>query len=327
MIKSKKQKHMSLQHGANTIIDQCLKIEKNEKVLILNDGNDQDLINSLLNALEERNIDAELMEYEEPENHGDEPPTNVANAMKEFDVVIAPTNKSISHTEARKEANNTGTRVATLPGVNKEIWNSSLQADYDEVERITEKASELISEAEEIRVETPSGTDLTFEVDFETFHNDTGKITESGGFGNLPAGEPNGYPEKISGTLVVDHFPFAPSGTKVEIEDGEVISIEHPEDVEESELSKRLEDTPCANKIAEFGFGTNPEATLIGKVLQDEKVLGTIHIAFGDNCSYVKEGDSRRNPCNIHWDTVCEDPTVWFDDDKVLDEGEPVFLD
>lgn len=318
---------MSLREGAETIIDQCLKIQEDEEVLVLNDGNDEDLINSLLEVLEEKGIEHELLVYKEPENHGEEPPEHVAERMKEVDVVIAPTLKSLSHTNARKDSNGAGTRVATLPGVNREIWESSLQADYSEVKRITKKASDLIEESSEVRITTPSGTDISFQIDFDTYHSDTGIIDEEGGFGNLPAGEPNGYPVGISGMLVIDHFPFAPSGTKVEIVDGEVVSIEHPEGVEESELSRKLEELECGRRIAEFGFGTNPEATLIGKVLQDEKVLGTVHIAFGDNCSYVPEGDDRRNPCEIHWDTVCEDPTVWFDDEKVLNEGEPVFLD
>ncbi|MFB6215595.1 MAG: aminopeptidase, partial [Candidatus Aenigmatarchaeota archaeon] len=113
---------------------------------------------------------------------------------------------------------------------------------------------------------------------------------------------------------------------KVEIRDGEVVAIES-RGKEKSELEKAFEDHPCAKNMAEFGFGTNPEATIIGNTLQDEKVLGTVHFAFGDNCSYIPEGDERRNPCSIHWDSVCDDPTVYFDDRKILDNGEPVFLE
>jgi len=314
---------MSLLKGAQTVIGQCLNVQENETVLILNDGNDQDLIDSLLEVLDEKEIAHELMEYEEPASQGEEPPSEVAEAMKNFDVVIAPTIKSISHTEARHNANNAGARVATLPGINKEIWNSSLQADYEEVERITKKVYGLLKETKNVRVETPSGTSISFEVDFDTYHTDTGIIHERGGFGNLPAGEPSGFPEGIEGTLVIDHFPYAPSGTKVEIRDGEVVALSHPEGVESSQLSDWLDNMDCARKIAEFGFGTNPEATLIGKTLQDEKVLGTVHIAFGDDTSYVS--DDRSNPCEIHQDTVCESPTVWFDDKKVLDKGKVVF--
>lgn len=316
---------MSLRDGAETVINQCLNVRGNERVLVLNDGNDQDLIDSLLEVLSDQGIENELVEYEEPEDHGQDPPGNVAEQMKNFDVVIAPTRKSLSHTRAREEATEAGARVATLPTVNKEIWNTSLQADYAEVEKITEKVYNLLQDTSEVRITTPSGTDLEFKVDIGTYDCDTGIIQEYGSFGNLPAGEPSGFPVGITGTLVIDHFPFAPTGTRVELRDGEVTAIEHPEN-ESSELAEAFERKPCSKKIAEFGFGTNPEATLIGNVLQDEKVLGTVHIAFGDNTFYV--GDNQRsNPCDIHWDTVCESPTVWFDNKKVLDAGKPVFLE
>lgn len=313
--------------GAETIVDQCLQIQKDETVLLLNDNNDQDLFESLFHVLDEREIEYEYVEYPEPESSGTEPPENVAQKMKEFDVVIAPTLKSISHTKARKEANDAGTRVATLPGVTKELWKTSLQADYQEVKEITEKVYKLLENTSKVRIETPSGTDIEFNVEYDTFHTDTGIINEPGDFGNLPAGEPSGYPADINGVLVLDHFPFSPSAHKVEIRDGEVVALENKEGESSSELEKVFEETPCAKKMAEFGFGTNPDATLIGNTLQDEKVLGTVHIAFGDNCSYVKEGDDRSNPCDVHWDSVCEKPTVWFDDEKVLDKGKPVFLD
>lgn len=317
---------MDLREGADTIINQCLKVEEDERVLVLNDSNDEELINSLLDILADQNIKHELIEYEEPESSGSEPPLPVAEEMKRADIVIAPTMKSLSHTEARKEANKHGARVATLPEVNKEIWTTSLLADYEEVKRITEKVYELLEDTEKVRVETPSGTDLEFDVDINTYDKDTGILSEEGAFGNLPAGEPNGYPANINGTLVIDHFQFSPKTKKVEIRDGEVVSIEDEEE-ETSELSKAFEKHPCSKKMAEFGFGTNPKATLIGNPLQDEKVLGTVHFAFGDNCSYVSEEDERRNPCEIHWDSICEKPTVWFDDKKVLDKGEPVFMD
>jgi leucyl aminopeptidase (aminopeptidase T) len=318
---------MSLRDGAETVVNECLDIGEDEKVLILNDGNDQDLIDSLIEVLEDRDIENKLIEYEEPKSSGEEPPTEVLEAMKQFDAVIAPTKKSISHTKAREEANKAGTRVATMPTVNKEIWNTSLQADYTEVKRITEKVHELLKDTSEIRVVTPSGTDLAFKVEIDTYDLDTGVIKKEGSFGNLPAGEPSGFPKDIEGVLAIDHFPFSPSVKRVEIKDGEVVALENEEGVESSKLEETFEEHPCSRKMAEFGFGTNPKATLIGNVLQDEKVLGTVHFAFGDNTSYVGSDEERSNPCDVHWDAVCESPTVWFDDLKVLDKGEPVFMD
>ncbi|MFB6208357.1 MAG: aminopeptidase [Candidatus Nanohaloarchaea archaeon] len=314
---------MSLRAGAETIVDQCLNVKPGEYVLVVNDGNDQELIDSILEVLESTGCEYDLVEYPEPENHGTEPPQDVAEAMRDADVFIAPTKKSLSHTQAREDACEAGTRGATLPGINKKIWNSSLQADYSRVEEITEKVYSMLENTSEVRVKTPSGTEFTFEVDFDSFFTDTGIIHDSGMFGNLPAGEAHGGVRNGSGTIVIDHFPFAPSGTEVRVEDSRIVDIEEES---ASELGQALAENECVRNIAEFGFGTNPEATLIGNTLQDEKVFGTVHIAFGDNTHYFSSGD-RRTECGIHWDTVCENPTVWFDDQKVLDAGKPVFLD
>ncbi|QKQ98750.1 aminopeptidase [Candidatus Nanohaloarchaea archaeon] len=316
---------MSLVEGAETIVNQCLNVQDGEEVLVVNDGNDSDLIDALFEVIDSRDVEGTYIEYEEPENHGEEPPEKVADAMQAADVVIAPTKKSLSHTDARREACDAGSRVATLPGINKTIWNSSLQADYSEVERISEKVYELLEDTDEVRITTPSGTDLTFEIDIDLFHTDTGIIHEPGDFGNLPAGEADGGILNVNGTLVTDHFPFAPEGTEVEIEDSEAVAVKHVGD-ETSGLAEAFENIEGARNLAEFGFGTNPKATLIGNVLQDEKVLGTVHIAFGDNSSYMPDGHERKVSCDIHWDTVCEKPTVWFDDRKVLDRGETVFM-
>jgi len=73
-----------------------------------------------------------------------------------------------------------------------------------------------------------------------------------------------------------------------------VVALENKTGKEESSrLQQAFEKHPCSMKMAEFGFGTNPEATLIGNTLQDEKVLGTVHFAFGDNTSYVDSDDER----------------------------------
>lgn len=214
-----------------------------------------------------------------------------------------------------------------MPGVTKEIWNTSLQADYYKVEKMSNYVYDRLSETDEVTVETSSGTRIRLEVNIDYFHRDTGIIHKPGQFGNLPAGEADGGVENVRGHFVVDHFPFSPRGTKLTIEESTVTEVQLPEQAEQSELLDAFENVEGARNVAEFGFGTNPEATLIGNILQDEKVLGTVHLAFGDNTSYMPEDHPRYVSSEIHWDSVCEDPTVHFDERIMLDEGKPVFLD
>ncbi|MDY6769243.1 MAG: aminopeptidase [Candidatus Nanohaloarchaea archaeon] len=314
---------MSLREGAKTVVHQCLNVQEDEEVIVVNDGNDPNIIDALLKVLD-KTAEYQYMEYEPGERDGEEPPERVADALHDSDVFIAPTQKSLSHTKARQAANEAGARGATMPGVTAEIWTTSLLADYEEVADLCQSVYDRLSGASTVRIETPSGTDLELEVVPDYYQQDTGIIHEPGAFGNLPAGETFGAPVNASGTLVVDHFPYAPEGTRIEIEDNRAVSVEHPEQ-EESELSEAFEEVDDARNVAEFGVGTNPAAELVGKILQDEKVLGTVHIAFGDNSSMVPDNDDNRVEADIHWDTVCEDPTVWVDDEKVIDEGEPLF--
>ncbi|MFB6166747.1 MAG: aminopeptidase [Candidatus Nanohaloarchaea archaeon] len=315
---------MSLEAGARTIVEQCLDVQPDEYTVVVNDGNDPDLFEALLDVLDERVAEYEYLEYEEPERHGEEPPESVAEEMRRSDVFIAPTRKSLSHTAARREANAEGSRGATLPGINREIWTGALLADYQRVAEISEEVHELLVSSREVEVTTPSGTELSLEVEPEYYSASDGIIREPGEFSNLPAGEAFGAPVKTSGRLVIDYFPFAPEGTVVEIEDNEAVAVQHPGE-EESRLAEAFEEVEGSRNVAEFGVGTNPEAELIGNTLQDEKVLGTVHFAFGDNSSMVPEADERRVETGLHWDAVCEDPTLRLDGTLVMEEGDPLF--
>ncbi len=318
---------MSLREGAETIINQCLKIDSSESVVVVNDNNDKELIDSLLEVLEDNGIQHRYIEYEEPEIQGTEPPQKVAKALKDSDVFIAPTVKSLSHTRAVQKACEAGARGATLPTINKEIWLNGLQADYSRVKEITDAVYDLLADVDEVTIEGPRSTDLRFKVEYDSFITDPGILTEPGKFVNLPSGEVHGGVVDMNGTLVIQHMkPYAPEseGSKVEIRDSQVVAVESDRD---NRFEQTLEQVDGARNIAEFGFGTNPEAEIIGKPLQDEKVLGTIHIAFGDNAHYFPEGHRRRVHSDIHWDSVLESPTVYFDDRKMLDAGEPVFIE
>lgn len=316
---------MSIEKGASRVVDQCLRIREGEDVVLLDDGNDPELLEALGNKVEETAGALTELFYEEPDHHGEEPPDDVADRMKTSDVFIAPTRKSISHTDARRNACKAGARGVTMPGINREIWNTSLQADYYRVRDISNRAFDLLPEKGIITIRTPSGTDLSIKMEKEFVHRDTGLIHEPGDFGNLPAGEADGGILNAKGKLVVDHFPYAPAGTEIQIDGGKAVDVRHPGDREESELSRAFKQVDGADVTAEFGIGTNPEATLIGNILQDEKVLGTVHVAFGDNTSYFPEGHPAQVKSDIHWDVVCESPTVHANDIALLKEGDPIF--
>ena len=68
--------------------------------------------------------------------------------------------------------------------------------------------------------------------------------------------------------------------------------------------------------IAELGIGTNHGAKIIGEVLEDEKVLGTAHIAIGTN---ISNGGRIKAP--VHLDGVFTKPTIYVDGKKIIENG------
>jgi len=82
-------------------------------------------------------------------------------------------------------------------------------------------------------------------------------------------------------------------------------------------LVKMLDEVgPEARNIAEIGIGTNDKVILSGLLLEDEKKLGTVHIALGNN---VSMGGNVNVP--IHLDGVIKNPTMFFDDKMVMENG------
>ena len=153
-------------------------------------------------------------------------------------------------------------------------------------------------------------------------HASSGLFRERGQWGNLPTGEAYLAPiEGASNGVVVVDGSMAGIGMvrqpiRIAVEDGYATTITGGEEGERliALLEPHGED---ARTVAEFGIGTNDKAILTGIILEDEKVMGTIHIAFGDNKSM---GGSVR--VASHLDGLIKQPTVWFDDDVVMRDGE-----
>ena len=257
------------------------------------------------------------------DQHGEEPPRPVAGAMRTADVVLAPTTKSLTHTEARSDANAAGARVATLPGITEGVFLMGLDADYEAIEAHCEDVLAQVGDAEEIRVTTPQGTDITFGLGTREWHLDTGIVHNAGEMSNLPAGEVFIAPETADGTFVVDgtmrpHGKLDGKLLSFEVEDGYVTDISDP-DIREQVETAAEEVGRDAYNLAELGIGTNVAVTdLVGSVLLDEKAGGTVHIAVGDD--HAIGGDTH---APIHLDGILTEPTVYADGAEVsLPRGE-----
>jgi|ERR1051326_339748 leucyl aminopeptidase (aminopeptidase T) len=309
-------------HSASLVaVRDCMGLQKNENVLIVTDEPLRTIGYALWQAVRELGNDVHLVEMLPRKSNGEEPTPEVAALMKVFDVILCPTSKSLTHTDARREASARGGRIATLPGVTEEIMIRCMNADYHRIAERTLRLCEMLDRTEIIRVKAPGGTDITLPKQGRSAHASTGLFREKGQSGNLPTGESYLAPvEGASNGVVVIDGSMAMIGVvkepiRIVVRDGYAGEISGG--AEAVRLSQLLEPHgKDARTVAEFGIGTNDKAILSGLILEDEKVMGTIHIAFGDNKSM---GGSVR--VASHLDGLVRAPTVWFDDTLIMKEG------
>ncbi|MEE6211018.1 aminopeptidase [Salarchaeum sp. III] len=306
----------TLEEAAETAVVQCLGVEPGETCVVVTDDKRERIGEALYAAARGVTDDATILRYPPGDQHGAEPPAPVAAAMRDSDVFLAPTTKSLSHTRARSRANEAGARGATLPGITEDVFTTGLDADYTLIRRHCADVLSQVGDADEVRVTTPAGTDITFEPGDREWLQDTGIVHESGGFSNLPAGEVFVSPETANGTYVVDGtmMPHGRLDTELtfEVEDGYVTYISD-DDVRAQVEDGEDEVGRAARNLAELGIGTNVAVTdLVGSVLLDEKAAGTVHIAIGDDAGIGGDTDAP-----LHLDGIIQNPTVYADGDEV----------
>ncbi len=240
-------------------------------------------------------------------------------------VVIAINQYSISHTVFRKLCTGfLSIRFASMPLFEPFMFYTSLQANWNLVARRSVEIASLLTDADGVRVTCPKGTDITFSIKGRNGLADTGKICSPGDFGNLPAGEAFIAPLEgtASGKFVTSYAPNRRLREPVvlEVDDGSVKRISGEKEFSDF-LSRLIENESQAGNIAEFGVGTNEKAKRFDNVLEAEKILGTCHIAIGDNSSF---GGKVR--ANVHIDLLIEKPTIVLDlggkSIKLMEEGE-----
>lgn len=311
-----------LDKAAEIALSVCMGVKKKEKVLIVTDENKREIGQALYFNAQRLGFESLYVEMKSGEMHGEEPPKYISDLMLQFDVILLPTTKSLTHTDARRNASANGARVATFPGITKDVMIRGLNADYDKIAKLTLKLQRMLNKAKRIHVTSPGGTDIYFDVEGRMGLPSKGLFRKKGESGNLPTGEAFIAPMegKSNGVFVVDGSmsgvgKIEEKPIRIEVEKGFATKIYGGK--EARKLKKVIEPYgKKARNIAEFGIGTNDSVRLSGNLLEDEKVLGTIHVAIGDNKSM---GGKVNAP--IHLDGVVKKPSVYFDDKLIMKDG------
>ena len=317
--------------SARTVIDTCMDVRRGENILIVCDPTTTEIGQAIHDAASLRSDRVLLVVMPKGRHHGDEPPTPVANLMRQQQVVIAPTRYSLTHTKAVRQALKDGSRVATMPGMTLEMFTEGgMSADFNIIKKNIGEMSNYLRRKRIINVKSESGTNVTFEVNWREWKlDDNGVCNRPRMLTNLPAGKIFTLPREstMNGTIVIDgswDSDLVDEPVVLQIESGLVVDVKGGTAAAQirqtfGEAAKRLKSKDQENvwTIAEFGFGMNPNARTAGNVLEDEKRMGTAYFSIGDNTAL---GGSAA--VGIQISGVLEKPSIWLDEMLLFEEGQ-----
>lgn len=301
------------------VLIQCLGLRPGENLAVVADDAKRELAESIYEAGKALGAEAVLLVMKERTRSGEEPPAPIAEAMARADVAVCVTRHSVTHTQARKAAAAAGTRVATMPGMTDDMFmNGAITAEYTQVKALTEQVTDLLSQGREVRIEK-DGQVLSFSIQDRPGVPSTGMYLNPGESGNLPSGEAYIAPVEgqAHGSIVVDGS-IAGIGALSEpieltVENGRLVAASGAEGARLLEILGEGD----GRLLGEFGIGTNDKARITGVVLEDEKVYGTIHVAFGSNNTF-----GGTIAAGVHIDAVVCKPDVYIDDVLIMRQGE-----
>ena len=305
------------------LIRDCLELNPSEELLVICNPITEELGALLRINAQGEGAEATLAVISERESHAAEPPRAVAAAMLVVDAIVAPTIQSISHTQARRAASENGARVASMPGVNSEMLARVMDADLRLLRKRGAAIGRALGAGAEARITCPRGSDLRLGLEERTAIVDAGALSTRAAFGNIPCGEAFIAPVEGTGegTLVVDGS-IATIGkleapVELTVREGHLTEATGPDGARLLELLS--EHGPDGTNVAELGIGTNECAGLTGNILEDEKILGSAHVAFGASAAI---GGTVQVP--VHLDCVLTEPTVEIDGAPIVRTGDLV---
>lgn len=317
--------------GASIVVETCAGVRPDEDVIVVTDWRVDDVAERVAAAAQERGANVTMTSMDPREYDGNEPPATVAAAMKEADVIITPVYRSITHSSAIAEAKETGARVISLVKFTEEqLIEGGLYADFEEMKPHCEEMADKFTEADEARVTSPQGTDLTVGLEGRDGNSHPGIAHDSGSFTALVHIEANISPVEgtTEGTAVFDGaIPNLDIGVldepvEMEIEEGSVVDVSGGPAARKIESVWAEHDDPAVYNIAQLAVGMNPECEEFNEFFSNNHGrYGNVHLGIGTSSNL---GGTTRAP--VHFDAMMAEPTLELDGETVVEDGDFTFF-
>jgi len=315
---------MKAWEAAKNALNCVLEAKKGESIVIFCDDLKLDVGEAFLNGALKLGLQARLMTLKtEPNVFRQEIPPQMIDVLtkSEPDIYINTLRGIREETPFRiklikMETKDRKSRLGHCPGVTLDmLTEGALALTSKEHLRMQKFAKTLIKkliQAIKVEVTNPAGTKISLGVEQRPFFTDTVIDWKTMKWMNLPTGEVIVAPleDSLEGELICD---LAVGGVgplktpiRLTVQNGKVQDIFS----EDHQVLKRVKDSlntdEGARIVGEFAFGINPKARFVDEFLEAEKILGTIHIAFGNN----SDMPGGKNQSKNHMDFLISKPSV-----------------
>jgi leucyl aminopeptidase (aminopeptidase T) len=303
-------------NSAYRAMKELFEISSNDKLLILTDIHCKTIANTFSEVCSKIGCEVETYEINEQDRPLKEPPAELIKMLSGRSIVLNIINAYSEEIPFRikwifKVEENKLIKMGHMPGITEAMMLGSVNVDYHKMRSTANSLLEVLQKADKIHITTEEGTNLILGVKDRSFIGDVG--VKQGEMCNLPCGEIYCAPiETEADGVVVFNASIGDIGLlkdtlKVYLKKGKITKFES----EDKELEKRISSLQSVDEdskiIGELGIGVNPGAVITGNMLEDEKVLGTAHLAFGNNADFPGGGN---NNSKIHRDYLFYRPTI-----------------
>lgn len=288
---------LEFEQGARSAVTTCLRIHPDEKVTLITDHATESIGAALGAQLAGCGCtwNAFVLEDLLPRPLVNMPDAVLADmetsAVSIFAVQVQP-NELRSRMQMTDVVNRRHMRHAHMVNITPEIMCQGMRADFDLVDRLSQKVLERVRKATRIRATTAAGTEIVAEMNSAYKWFKTSGIISPEKWGNLPGGECFTSPGEVNGRFVVDgvvgdwlcarYGLLADAPLTIEIAENRIVRCSSDNKKLEEDFWLYTHTDENSDRVGEFAIGTNLGVErVIGNILQDEKFPG-IHIAFGN---------------------------------------------
>lgn len=300
-----------LEKAAERLYQEGLKTKPDEKIAIITDNGPNKIIANIcydkgIDLYGKENVD--FIDIESYDIRESSSPVNELDGHK-YDIVIAITCKSVSHSKQIRDIRRNNGRIVSMPGTSKYDFIKAFDVDRDLMQRRAKYLDEELKKSDQIRITNHLGTDITLDLD----HNrnplfDCGDFSIPRRGGNIPFGEYAISPKGGNGTIVFSYSGITEGNCELEIVNGEIVDWNKNAEP----LVKLLQNHENGLHLAEFGIGINPSIIIDPKdsnfdpkkTVSLEKAWKTIHFGFGNNTQFGGDEYS-----DIHKDAIILNPS------------------